>query len=113
MNGKQADARSRAARKRRTRTDWERVRRDAAAGREPATDADDAPIKVSEFAAALKRRRGERGPQKSPTKLLLSVRLDRAIVDHFRGMGRGWQTRMNDALLRLIGAAKTKRAGPK
>lgn len=113
MNGKQASARSRAAGKRRTRTDWERVRREEVAGREPATGADDAPIKVSEFTGALKRRRGERGTQQAPTKLLLSVRLDRAIVEHFRRTGRGWQTRMNDALLRLIGAANTRRAGHK
>ena len=113
MNGKQPSARSRAAGNRRTLTDWERVRREEGTGKEPGTDAEDAPIKVTEFAAALERRRGERGPQKAPTKLLLSVRLDRAIVEHFRGTGRGWQTRMNNALLQLIGAEKTGRARQK
>jgi uncharacterized protein (DUF4415 family) len=86
------------------------VRRDEAAGCEPPTDGDDAPVSPSEFAAALKRRRGERGPQKAPTKLLLSVRLDRAVVEHFRGTGRGWQTRMNDALVRLIETRKVGRS---
>lgn len=113
MNGKQASVHSTRARKRRTRTDWNRVRHEAAVGREPATTGEDAPINEAEFAAAVARRRGERGPQKAPTKLLLSVRLDRAIVEYYRGTGRGWQTRMNDALLRLIGAAKTRRAGHK
>jgi uncharacterized protein (DUF4415 family) len=82
------------------------VRADEAAGIEPATDAHDAPITSAEFARALKRRRGERGPQKAPTKLLLSVRLDREVVEHFRGTGPGWQTRMNEVLLRSIGPGK-------
>ena len=54
-----------------------------------------------EFMASLERRRA-RGPQKSPTKQLVSVRLAREIVEHFKAQGPGWQTRMNDALRTLI-----------
>ncbi len=43
-------------------------------------------------------RRGERGPQKSPTKDRIGLRLDRAVVDYFRATGPGWQTRINDVL---------------
>jgi len=51
---------------------------------------------------ALERARGQRGPQKSPTKERVALRLDRDIVDHFRHGGPGWQTRINDALAELL-----------
>jgi uncharacterized protein (DUF4415 family) len=43
-----------------------------------------------------------RGPQKAPTKQLLTVRFDPSVVDYYRATGAGWQTRMNDDLLRLV-----------
>ena len=43
-----------------------------------------------------------RGPQKSPTKVQTTIRLDRAVVDHFRRAGPGWQSRVNDTLLRVV-----------
>ena len=39
-----------------------------------------------------------RGPQKAPTKVLISIRLDRDIVETLRATGRGWQSRINDWL---------------
>ena len=42
-------------------------------------------------------RRG-RGPQKSPTKRQVTLRLDEALIKHFKAAGPGWQTRLNDAL---------------
>jgi uncharacterized protein (DUF4415 family) len=42
-------------------------------------------------------RRG-RGPQKSPTKVLTTIRLDSDVLAFFRAQGRGYQTRINDAL---------------
>jgi uncharacterized protein (DUF4415 family) len=56
---------------------------------------------------AIRRYRGQRGPQKAPTKELISLRVDREVVDAFRATGRGWQARANDAL-RLY-ATKTAR----
>jgi uncharacterized protein (DUF4415 family) len=55
-----------------------------------------------ELKAALENARGKRGPQKTPTKERVALRLDRHIVDHFRHDGPGWQTRINDALAELV-----------
>ena len=48
--------------------------------------------------AAVRRYRGQRGPQKNPTKELISLRVDRDVVEAFRATGPGWQTRANEAL---------------
>ncbi len=42
-------------------------------------------------------------PPKTPSKRLISLRLDPEVIDHFRATGPGWQTRMNDALRRAAG----------
>ena len=39
-----------------------------------------------------------RGPQKTPTKEAVSLRLDREVLDHFRATGSGWQTKINNVL---------------
>lgn len=31
-------------------------------------------------------------------KIRITIRLDRAVVEYFRSTGRGWQTRISDAL---------------
>ena len=51
-----------------------------------------------ETAEAVRRYRGQRGPQKSPTKELVSLRIDRDIVEAYRATGAGWQKRANEAL---------------
>ena len=51
-----------------------------------------------ETAEAVRRYRGQRGPQKSPTKELISLRIDRDIVEAYRATGSGWQKRANEAL---------------
>ncbi len=43
-----------------------------------------------------------RGPQKAPTKVLVSLRLDREVVEKLRATGQGWQTRANDLLRKAI-----------
>jgi uncharacterized protein (DUF4415 family) len=48
--------------------------------------------------AALKRRLGVRGPQKTPTKERITIRLSPDVVDAFRATGEGWQTRVDVAL---------------
>ncbi|MBU6299133.1 MAG: BrnA antitoxin family protein [Alphaproteobacteria bacterium] len=48
--------------------------------------------------AELVRKRGERGPQKAPTKQQVTLRLDRDVLDRFRSTGPGWQGRINEAL---------------
>ncbi|HVY21348.1 MAG TPA: BrnA antitoxin family protein [Bauldia sp.] len=54
------------------------------------------------FFDALEARRA-RGPQKSPTKQLVSLRLDRDVLAKFKSGGEGWQSRMNDALRKAAG----------
>ncbi|MCK9635664.1 MAG: BrnA antitoxin family protein [Methylobacter tundripaludum] len=39
-----------------------------------------------------------RGKQQSPTKVSTTVRFDRDVLDAFQATGRGWQSRMNEAL---------------
>ena len=51
-----------------------------------------------ETAAAVRRYRGQRGPQRNPTKQLISLRIDRDVIAAYRATGRGWQTRANDVL---------------
>lgn len=58
-----------------------------------------AEILPKELLAVLpKRRPGERGPQKTPTKQQVTLRLDRDVVERFRATGAGWQGRINEAL---------------
>jgi len=47
-------------------------------------------------------RRGKRGPQKAPTKRLVSLRLSPEVVEHFKATGRGWQTRIDGVLLESV-----------
>ena len=39
-----------------------------------------------------------RGPQKKPTKLQTTIRLDEDLIGYFKKGGKGWQTRLNDVL---------------
>lgn len=48
-----------------------------------------------ELATSVKRTRGK---QRAPTKQLISLRLDRTVIDAFKASGPGWQRRMNEAL---------------
>lgn len=57
-----------------------------------------------EIVEAFEAMRGRRGPQKTPTKERVGLRLDRAVVDHFRAGGPGWQSRINDVLARHVRA---------
>lgn len=53
-----------------------------------------------EVLAAFKRTRGR--PAKARPKIRVAVRLDPDVVAHFRATGPGWQTRINDALARMV-----------
>ena len=54
-------------------------------------------------------RRG-RGPQKAPTKILTTIRLDADIIAFFRAQGRGYQTRINEELRLVKERGLTKRS---
>ena len=47
---------------------------------------------------SLQQKLGVRGPQKTPTKERVTIRLSRTVVDTFRSSGEGWQTRVDAAL---------------
>jgi len=43
-----------------------------------------------------------RGPNKVPTKKLVSLRLSPEVIEHFKSTGDGWQTRIDDALRKVV-----------
>ena len=49
-------------------------------------------------ALATKRKQGQRGPQHSPTKQSVSVRVGPEVLAYFKATGAGWQTRINEVL---------------
>lgn len=64
---------------------------------------------VPQLRALFERARGKRGPQKAPVKERVGLRLDKEVIDYFRGMGPGWQGRINDALNTLGPASEDLR----
>ncbi len=44
----------------------------------------------------------QRGSQIAPTKVQVTLRLDREVVERFRASGSGWQTRINEALKKVV-----------
>lgn len=79
-----------------THSDWDRVRREVAAGIEPEFD-EDSPDATPLIEQAVARRRAGRPPG-SGSKEQVAIRLDHDILAAFRAGGRGWQTRINAAL---------------
>ncbi len=47
-----------------------------------------------------------RGPQKSPTKIPVSLRLSPQVVEYFKSMGKGWQTQLDEVLSEYITSHK-------
>ncbi len=60
-----------------------------------------------ELAESLRRARGK---QKAPTKQLISIRLDRDVLEVFKATGDGWQGRINDTLRAHASRLPTKRS---
>jgi uncharacterized protein (DUF4415 family) len=48
--------------------------------------------------SSLKKKLGVRGPQKTPTKERITIRLSREAVAQFCESGEGWQIRVDSAL---------------
>ena len=82
----------------------------------PWVDPDDAPELTNDFfeqgewqigdqlvsaqagAAALREALSRGRPKAQSTKQALTVRYDTEVIEAFKATGKGWQTRMNDAL---------------
>ena len=54
-----------------------------------------------------------RGPQKAPTKVLTTVRLDADVLAFFKAQGSGYQTRINDELRKVVAKGLTARSSPR
>ncbi len=69
----------------------------------------DNPPWSEEMLGPLVVRRG-RGPQKAPTKVSTTIRLDADVLAFFRSQGRGYQTRINEALRSVKERSQTARS---
>jgi uncharacterized protein (DUF4415 family) len=94
---------------RKSRTDWDRVRKAADSDEAIPYDPEDGPYDPNDEAAterywneATVRYRGQRGPQKTRTKEMISIRLSREVLDYFRATGEGWQGRIDEILKAAI-----------
>lgn len=97
-------------------TDWQRVKAFREGDPIP-YDPEDGPYDPNDEAAteawlsqAIILRPGQRGPQKSPTKKQVSLRLSPEVIAHFKAKGKGWQTRIDETLKRAIEPKRRKKA---
>ncbi|MCI0624475.1 MAG: BrnA antitoxin family protein [Acidobacteria bacterium] len=51
-----------------------------------------------------------RGPQKAPTKVSTTIRLDPDVLAWFKSQGPGYQTRINEALRSAVEQSQTSRS---
>lgn len=96
-----------------SRTDWKQVRSrpegapvpyDPADG--PYDPNDEAAVEAYWSQSDILRKgkviRKGRGPQKTPIKKRITIRLSPEVVEHFRSIGKGWQAKMDDVLKRHV-----------
>ena len=69
-------------------------------------DPNDAKAVAAFWAKGKARLPGQRGLQKRPTKVAVTVRYSPEVVAYFKATGEGWQTRMNDALRQYVSRRK-------
>lgn len=69
-------------------------------------DANDRKKVTAFWADAQVRLPGQRGPQKQPTKVAVTVRYNPDVLNYFKQTGSGWQTRMNEVLLAYVQKSK-------
>ena len=50
-----------------------------------------------------------RGPQRSPTKVSTTIRLDADVLAFFRARGRGYQTQISEALRKVVNRGSANR----
>ncbi|HWF10607.1 MAG TPA: BrnA antitoxin family protein [Bryobacteraceae bacterium] len=98
-------------------TDWDRVRKEYDSNAPIPYDPEDGPYDPNDDAAvdaywaqATIIRPGQRGPQKSPVKKQVSLRLSPEVIAHFKAKGKGWQTRIDETLKKAIEPKRRKKA---
>ncbi|NTW80035.1 MAG: BrnA antitoxin family protein [Geobacteraceae bacterium] len=102
--------------KKNSKTDWERVQRDAATDApityDPDTDLYDPndPAQVRNFFAAAKVVRKPGRPKAETTKIPTAIRLSADVVEYFKSTGAGWQSRIDAALRDWMAGHPLKRA---
>ena len=74
----------------------------------PWVDPDDAPELEEAWFADAQLHDGEKpvnkgGRPRGSDKEMVTLRLDKAALAHFRAQGAGWQTRINDAVRKAAG----------
>jgi len=90
--------------KKTSKSDWNRVKRDAASdvsvACDPETDLYDPndPGQVAAFFAAAKVVRRPGRPKAETTKVPIAIRLSPEVVEYFKATGAGWQSRIDAAL---------------
>ncbi len=78
-----------------SKADWDEVSDSPEATAEELAEAKPFAEVFPELAEKMRR---ARGPQKAPTKVSVTLRLDSDVVERFRASGKGWQSRINDIL---------------
>ena len=58
--------------------------------------------KAKPFSEVFPTMRKGRGPNRTPTKKLVSLRLSPEVLKHFKADGPGWQTRIDDTLVKIV-----------
>ena len=89
-------------------TDYDRVDEDMELARQESVDPDLADIPRNWFENATIMR-GIPAPPSAANKRSVTMRLDPAVVDYFKGEGRGWQTRMNAVLMAYVDGQGARR----
>lgn len=88
--------------KMKSRTDWARITRETESDIEPdLIQPEDKEATAAEFSAAMTKKITGR-PVSVTHKMPLSIRLSDDVVEFFKATGKGWQTRINEALREYV-----------
>lgn len=102
--------------KKNSKTDWGRVKRDAASDAplpyDPDSDLYDPneATQVANFFSSAKVVRKPGRPKAEVTKVPIAIRLSPDVVEYFKATGAGWQSRIDTALHEWMSGHPLKRA---
>lgn len=105
-----------------SKTDWDRVKREAKADTPIAVDRASEPYDPNDEEAVFAHWEGatirqngvvtsqvrRRGPAKLPTKKQVAIRFDADVLEGLRASGKGWQTRVNSVMRAWLESNQTK-----